>query len=485
MSHPQRPASKPPDDASVVRTPAKNSRPRKPNYNHIHRNPLPIEVHPLPVLIPHNPLSLIAIALSYFTYIISPPPPPKIYRGYFSSVTSSIHVTDHGTSRALWEMGFFGKGSLSRSEPTWLETQRRKGETSEENTNKRRVERRELKLERAKKEHEAIEQRLREEAMAQSLSTKTNSQDFDGIASVLESGSTTPDPDNVTTTNGSIPGLEKLKHAVEANGVITPPLTSASSEASLTDTRLAKAEVRTKSVRFSPTIEAREFDLTSPIISPIKNPGPTSVPEKTQLRVSENEEHMHLSQEEAFFLVYGLGVLEVHADNSDTVLPATSLLSLFRRHSYSPPRSLSVPAEPDDPFLISYVAYHHYRSLGWIVRSGIKFSVNFLLYNRGPAFSHAEFAIVVIPAYTHPFWTEGEGSKYAIQTRKSKSWRWLHCVNRVQSQVKKSLILCYVDVPPPLEDHEKPSQDDIGLLFSRYRVRDISIKRWVPNRSRD
>jgi tRNA-splicing endonuclease subunit Sen2 len=39
---------------------------------------------------------------------------------------------------------------------------------------------------------------------------------------------------------------------------------------------------------------------------------------------------------------------------------------------------------------VSYVAYHHYRSLGWVVKTGIKFCVDWLLYKRGLVFSHAE-----------------------------------------------------------------------------------------------
>lgn len=45
---------------------------------------------------------------------------------------------------------------------------------------------------------------------------------------------------------------------------------------------------------------------------------------------------------------------------------------------------------PDNPFLINYVFHHHYRSLGWVVKNGIKFCVDYLLYKRGPVFHHAE-----------------------------------------------------------------------------------------------
>lgn len=49
-----------------------------------------------------------------------------------------------------------------------------------------------------------------------------------------------------------------------------------------------------------------------------------------------------------------------------------------------------VPLQFDNPFLVNYVVYHHYRSLGWVVKGGIKFCVDYLLYKRGPVFTHAE-----------------------------------------------------------------------------------------------
>ena len=45
---------------------------------------------------------------------------------------------------------------------------------------------------------------------------------------------------------------------------------------------------------------------------------------------------------------------------------------------------------PENPFIVNYVVYHHYRSLGWTVKSGLKFCVDYLLYKRGPVFDHAE-----------------------------------------------------------------------------------------------
>lgn len=51
----------------------------------------------------------------------------------------------------------------------------------------------------------------------------------------------------------------------------------------------------------------------------------------------------------------------------------------------------STQRRPDNPFVVSYVAYHHFRSLGWVVRDGIKFCVDWVLYgSRGPVGGHAE-----------------------------------------------------------------------------------------------
>ncbi|RMZ79685.1 hypothetical protein DV738_g3256, partial [Chaetothyriales sp. CBS 135597] len=437
---------------------SKNGRPKRPNYNYVHRNDLPIETHPLPVLIPHNPLSLVAIALSYLTQVLCPPRQPT-YKGYFSSATSSIHVTDPETMRALWEMGFFGRGSLSRSEPTWLENQKRRGVTAEENTRQRRQERRQQKWQRAKKEQDEISQKLQAELVNEKV-LKTNSADTPGIGSKTDGGD---EKQQVTArpklANGHIEGFDEWKNAVEANGLPTPPPTSTSTESETSlpgQQQPPRTLQRTKTVRFSPTIEAREFDL------------------------------------KAFFLSYALGVLDVYSEGSDTVLPPVSLFALCRRHSYLPPRSLSVPAEPDDPFMLSYAVYHHYRSLGWVVRSGIKFGVDYLLYNRGPAFSHADLSIIIQPSYTHAYWQSTHDHRKYVAEKTSKPWWWLHGINRVQAQVHKQLILCYVDVPPPLSfegdgdgDESKAKGIDIGSELARYTVRDVAVKRWTPNRSRD
>ncbi|MCJ1369938.1 hypothetical protein MMC20_001150 [Loxospora ochrophaea] len=248
--------------------------------------------------------------------------------------------------------------------------------------------------------------------------------------------------------------------------------------------------------------------------------------------VIENQEHLQLTTEEAFFLSFGLGVLNVQNPITCETFSLDLLFSLFRQASYFPPRTPE-NVVPDDPFLLSYVVYHHFRSVGWVVRPGVKFAVDYLLYNRGPVFSHAEFAVIILPSYSQPYWHETKERKCEVGKREKKNWWWLHCVNRVQAQVRKSLVLAYVEIPPPakplLRNPPRPSSTgspladrfisllypspksfatsaalpvagegsgcgegttkqgdlDVRSFLKRYKVREITLKRWIPNRSRD
>lgn len=71
----------------------------------------------------------------------------------------------------------------------------------------------------------------------------------------------------------------------------------------------------------------------------------------------------------------------------------SALLPLFATPPTTSPSIAGSPHHatllPDDPFLVSYIAYHHFRSIGWVVKPGIKFCCDWLLYRRGPAFSHS------------------------------------------------------------------------------------------------
>ncbi|OCL09345.1 hypothetical protein AOQ84DRAFT_339032 [Glonium stellatum] len=417
-------------------------RPKKPNYGQIHSRPLPLETYPLPAFIPHNPLSIFRIVYVVFSQLFRPPSshPSVCYKGYFSHETQSVHVTDCKTIRALWEKGFFGKGNLSRSEPRWLDQEMRKRgllaqETSEEVTRKRREERRRFKIERARKEREAIEQQLREEGKISHPAPIDETETLDNAQ---------PQEIRQQLSNGNI------NDRIEENGRIKYGRTPALPEKTpIKTTQPLKLDTRH-------SVEAAGIEL--------------------------DEEHLQLNPEEVLFLAYGLGVLEV--SDQGIPIPTSSLFKLFCRHSScQSPETQSI--QPDDSFLLKYVVYHHFRSLGWVVRPGVKFAVDYLLYNKGPVFSHAEFAVMIIPSYNHTYWSESLERKVKIQQKEKRDWWWLHRINRVQTQVHKSLVLVYVEIPPPLHDDGAISELDVGNILKRYNVREFALRRWVANRNRD
>ena len=132
----------------------------------VHNNPLPLTVHQLPAFLPHNPISILRFAFAILSSLIKSTSshPKTLLLAYFCEDTRSIHVTDPTSIESLWNSGFFGKGSLSRSEPTWIQReQHRLGlsntDASENVTRRRREERREFKRDRARRERENIEEK--------------------------------------------------------------------------------------------------------------------------------------------------------------------------------------------------------------------------------------------------------------------------------------------------------------------------------------
>lgn len=520
--------------AGTVDTPRpENGRPTKPKgptrsqqLNKMYSLPAPLRTFPLPTFIPHNPLSLIQILLIWVSQTVRPPSahPETLHQGWLSLETRSVHIMDPKTIRALWEQGFYGKGSLSRSELSWLDREKRRrgasaDKTSEEATKQRRSERQKTKWERARKEREAIDQKLMEE---QRVPSRVPAASPAEIAPQPERQWISPvGPLELLALPNSEMELSSWQDKPEAtirsekvysNGHSTLPMDTISIEtADIKDTQLPVHDHATvgsphangsthanggavsngsadppkskspKIVRFSPTVEQTTFiqsEAPSPSLAAATNE--RSVDPALEF---EDQEHLQLTLEEAFFLSYGLGVLEIFDPETEKPLTNGELFVDFRQLSYFPAPEMLV-GRPDDPFMLNYVVYHHYRSLGWVVRGGTKFGVDFLLYNRGPVFTHAEFAIMILPSYSDPSWSENETMTAYVKSKEKRNWSWLHCVNRVNSQVKKTLILVYVDIPSaiPMEVEEELGID--GVL-GRYKVREIVLRRWLSNRSRD
>lgn len=88
---------------------------RRNENNRIYANPLPLVfTHPEPTRIT-SVLNLLGLTISK----VSNPH----CEGYFDAATRSVWVSNEKDSLILWRRGFFGKGDLSRSEPSWLARQ--------------------------------------------------------------------------------------------------------------------------------------------------------------------------------------------------------------------------------------------------------------------------------------------------------------------------------------------------------------------------
>ncbi|CAH7677303.1 hypothetical protein PPACK8108_LOCUS12440 [Phakopsora pachyrhizi] len=363
-------------------------------------------------------------------------------RGAYEPISNSVWIEDASTMFFLWQRGFFGKGSLSRSEPTWLHRARNRRLveileddsqlrlTAEELTAKRRIERRDQKIQKLK---------LKKKLDLQDESRITNVQE------VVESECSCP-PDEKADTKTTDDEIVK----VDQNTAKTARITS---------------EITTKPLK---NVKNKSLVLTEEV--------------RDEVQAIKNLEHLQLMNEEAFFLTFGLGSLDVFSEEEDQtrVLSILEMWELFCRSSVRASRDASSMKDErirsDNPFIISYVAYHHFRSLGWVVRSGVKFCSDWVLYgSKGPVGGHAEFAICVIPIYE-------DGRLVKTLSDERRSWRWLNTVNRVCAGVKKTLVLAYVVVP--IDDGREEFRSPKKVL-SRYSVKEVLIKRFIPTRMRD
>ncbi|KAH9176033.1 hypothetical protein EDB89DRAFT_1943344 [Lactarius sanguifluus] len=351
-----------------------------------------IYANPLPIIFSQVESKFAVTALGIFgispTRVLNPR-----CKGVFDPTTRSIWITDPKDRMVLWRRGFFGKGNLSRSEPSWLvrlansRSAAGRQMTSEEVTAKRRAERKQFKSDRAQ-----------------------------AIAAA----------------------------AAEAE--------AAFAEVSVRNTALPER-----------SLEGTVLDAEPP----------------------EDMEHMQLTLSEAFFLTWALDCLCIY--HPKTLEPMTLREIWIAFHTtHLPPHLQTPPSQahalrPDNPFLVNYVFLHHYRSLGWVVKNGVKFCVDYLLYKRGPVFHHAEFAMVLIPVYEDP--EDAKSSPFKLSNAEPFAWQWLSTINRVNSQVQKTLVLSYVSIPAC----SRVSRTELAspACLERYSIREIIIRRFVPARMRD
>ncbi|GFY68658.1 tRNA-splicing endonuclease subunit Sen2, partial [Trichonephila inaurata madagascariensis] len=111
-------------------------------------------------------------------------------------------------------------------------------------------------------------------------------------------------------------------------------------------------------------------------------------------------------------------------------------------------------------FPVMYTAYHHFRSKGWIVKSGIKFGADYVLYKDGPPFYHATYSVLVR--------TLKENLK-DIKGVKDLTWFSLAALNRVNSTAGKGLLILYVIKPNTMTDTQYSSPSCV----SKFKLEEV------------
>ncbi|XP_072454554.1 tRNA-splicing endonuclease subunit Sen2 isoform X2 [Notamacropus eugenii] len=165
-------------------------------------------------------------------------------------------------------------------------------------------------------------------------------------------------------------------------------------------------------------------------------------------------EYLQLSLEEAFFLVYALGCLNIYYEEE----PLT-ILKLWKAFHLVQPT-----------FRTTYMAYHHFRSKGWVPKVGLKYGTDLLLYRKGPPFYHASYSVII----------ELVNDSFEGSLRRPFSWKSLAGLNRITANVSKELLLCYLIRPSNMTDQEMESPE----CLRRIKVQEVILSRWVSSRER-
>ncbi|XP_031326786.1 tRNA-splicing endonuclease subunit Sen2 isoform X2 [Camelus dromedarius] len=156
----------------------------------------------------------------------------------------------------------------------------------------------------------------------------------------------------------------------------------------------------------------------------------------------------------AFFLVYALGCLSVYYEKE----PLT-IAKLWKAFTAVQPA-----------FRTTYMAYHYFRSKGWVPKVGLKYGTDLLLYRKGPPFYHASYSVIV-ELVDHRF----EGCP-----RRPFSWKSLAALSRVSVNVSKELMLCYLIKPSTMTEKEMESPE----CMKQIKVQEVILSRWVSSRER-
>lgn len=123
---------------------------------------------------------------------------------------------------------------------------------------------------------------------------------------------------------------------------------------------------------------------------------------------------LKLCFEESFFMSYVFGSLNVLNTETNDYMDLKEMWNYFSLHF----------SEERLKFAVNYSVYHYFRSKGWVVRKGLSFGSDFLLYREGPPFYHALYSVLI---------------QHSIDGKISPKidWFYLSALNRLSRNVRK------------------------------------------------
>ncbi|XP_055296060.1 tRNA-splicing endonuclease subunit Sen2 [Sitodiplosis mosellana] len=156
------------------------------------------------------------------------------------------------------------------------------------------------------------------------------------------------------------------------------------------------------------------------------------------------EDTLALFPEEAFFLHFSLRCLNI--------------LDFDQTHTFTTEEAVEKFCNMNPKFIERYIVYHFYRSKSWVVRSGLKFGGDFLLYYKGPSYYHASYVVLVSDS-------KDETNKLDMQSN-----------YRVADTTKKELILASITRPNGLE---YSNQTECLKRLNEFQITEIIPKRFT------
>ncbi|XP_055710347.1 uncharacterized protein LOC129806055 [Phlebotomus papatasi] len=154
---------------------------------------------------------------------------------------------------------------------------------------------------------------------------------------------------------------------------------------------------------------------------------------------------LHLSKEEAFFLHFCLKCLKILGEDQE-ILSTQAIFDLFCSQKKN--------------FPSSFVAYQYLRGKKWVVKSGMKFAVDFLLYRESPEVYHSSYMV---------FFTDDSSGNESEFTGVD-----LQGLYRVAETCGKELLVLHVKYPEEFENDKNQCLQD---KFSKFSVTEVYPRR--------